>query len=45
MELMANFALDIKSVEKKFNINFKEYFADAIEALKEFEESRAFNYN
>ena len=39
MELMANFALDIKTVEKKFNINFKEYFADAVEALKEFEEA------
>ena len=39
MELMSNFSLDIKRVESKFNINFKEYFADAIKALKEFEEA------
>lgn len=38
MELMSNFKLDIKRFEKLFNINFKEYFADAIEALKPFEE-------
>ena len=40
MELMSNFALNIKRVEKEFKINFKEYFADAIEALKEFEEAQ-----
>ncbi len=39
MELMANFSLDMKSVEKKFDINFQEYFGDALEALKEFEEA------
>ncbi|MEA3354191.1 MAG: oxygen-independent coproporphyrinogen III oxidase [Campylobacterota bacterium] len=39
MELMSNFSLDIKRVEEKFNINFKEYFKDAIEALKEFEDA------
>ena len=39
MELMANFALDMKKVEQKFNINFKEYFSDALEALKEFEDA------
>ncbi len=39
MELMANFALDMKKVEEKFNINFKEYFADALDMLKEFEEA------
>jgi len=39
MELMANFALDIKSVEKKFDINFKTYFSDALDALKEFQEA------
>jgi len=39
MELMSNFSLDIKRVEEKFNIKFKEYFIDAIEALKEFEEA------
>jgi oxygen-independent coproporphyrinogen-3 oxidase len=38
MELMSNFSLNILRVEKEFNINFKEYFADALEALKEFEE-------
>ncbi len=37
MELMANFRLDIKNIEKKFDINFKEYFSDALEELKEFE--------
>jgi oxygen-independent coproporphyrinogen-3 oxidase len=40
MELMSNFALNISRVEEQFNINFKEYFADAIEALKEFEEAQ-----
>jgi oxygen-independent coproporphyrinogen-3 oxidase len=39
MELMSNFSLDIKRVEEKFNIDFNEYFADAITALKEFEEA------
>ena len=39
MELMANFALDIKKVEEKFNINFKEYFDDALKALVEFQEA------
>ncbi|PLY11682.1 oxygen-independent coproporphyrinogen III oxidase [Sulfurimonas sp. CVO] len=38
MELMSNFKLDIKRFEKLFNIEFKKYFADAIEALKPFEE-------
>ena len=37
MELMANFKLDIERIEKEFNINFKDYFSDALEALKEFE--------
>jgi len=36
MELMANFHIDIKRVERDFNINFSEYFADAIESLQEF---------
>ena len=39
MELMSNFSLNITRVENEFKINFKEYFADAIEALKEFEEA------
>ena len=36
MELMANFSIDIKRVESELGINFKEYFADSLEALKEF---------
>jgi oxygen-independent coproporphyrinogen-3 oxidase len=36
MELMSNFSLNMKRTEEKFGINFKEYFADALEALKEF---------
>lgn len=36
MELMSNFKLDIKRFEKLFSIEFKKYFADAIEALKPF---------
>ena len=38
MELMANFSVDIKRVEKEHGINFKEYFSDALEALQEFVE-------
>ncbi len=37
MELMANFKLDIKRVEKEFDIEFKEYFKDALNELEEFE--------
>ena len=36
MELMSNFSLDIKRVEKEFNINFKKYFSDALKDLEEF---------
>ena len=39
MELMSNFALDIKRVESKFNIKFNEYFADAIKMLQEFKDA------
>jgi len=39
MELMSNFSLDMKRVEKEFNINFAEYFDDALKALKEFVEA------
>ena len=39
MELMSNFSLDIKRVEREFNINFSEYFEDALEALQEFVEA------
>ena len=39
MELMANFSIDMRRVEHEHNIKFDEYFADALEALKEFEEA------
>jgi oxygen-independent coproporphyrinogen-3 oxidase len=45
MELMANFSLDIKIVEKKFNIDFKQYFSDAIDNLKEFEDAKLLTIN
>lgn len=38
MELMSNFKLDIKRFEKLFGVDFKSYFADAVAALKPFEE-------
>jgi len=34
MELMSNFRLDIKRVEKEFGINFNDYFTDAIRELQ-----------
>ena len=40
MELMSNFSLNIKKVEEQFKINFKEYFDDALKALKEFEDAQ-----
>lgn len=40
MELMSNFSLNVKRVEEEFKINFKEYFDDAIKALKEFEDAQ-----
>ena len=45
MELMSNFKLDIKRFEKLFNIDFKTYFADAIEALKPFEDDELLSMN
>ncbi len=36
MELMANFSIDIRRVEKEHNIIFSDYFADALDALQEF---------
>lgn len=36
MELMSNFKLDIKRFEAAFGLEFKAYFADALEALKPF---------
>jgi len=38
MELMSNFKLDINRFNEKFNVEFKTYFADAVEALKPFAE-------
>jgi oxygen-independent coproporphyrinogen-3 oxidase len=45
MELMANFHIDIKRVEAEHNINFKEYFADTIKELQEFEEADLISIN
>ena len=39
MQLMSNFKLDFKSIETRFHINFKDYFKDALEALRELEEA------
>jgi oxygen-independent coproporphyrinogen-3 oxidase len=39
MELMANFAIDIRRVESEHDIVFADYFADAITALQEFVEA------
>jgi oxygen-independent coproporphyrinogen-3 oxidase len=36
MELMANFMIDKKRVEKEFDIDFNDYFSDAVSALDEF---------
>ena len=36
MELMANFSIDMKRVEKEHQITFSEYFAEALEALQAF---------
>ena len=38
MELMSNFKLDIERFNKKFDVDFNTYFADALEALKPFAE-------
>jgi oxygen-independent coproporphyrinogen-3 oxidase len=45
MELMSNFSLDIKRCEEQFKVNFSEYFADAIEALQEFNEAELLTIN
>jgi oxygen-independent coproporphyrinogen-3 oxidase len=39
MELMANFHIDIKRVEREFKIDFFDYFSDAVEELEEFVEA------
>ncbi|HEB9288230.1 TPA: oxygen-independent coproporphyrinogen III oxidase [Campylobacter coli] len=38
MDLMANFRLDIKAIEKEFKIDFKEYFKEDLKALEEYKE-------
>jgi oxygen-independent coproporphyrinogen-3 oxidase len=38
MELMSNFKLDINRFNEKFDVEFKTYFADALEALIPFKE-------
>lgn len=40
MELMANFSVDIARVERQFNIDFTDYFTDALKALEEFIEAK-----
>jgi oxygen-independent coproporphyrinogen-3 oxidase len=45
MELMSNFKLDIKRFEKLYGVDFKSYFADAIEALKPFAEEELLRMN
>ena len=45
MELMSNFKLDIKRFEKLYEVDFKSYFADAIEALKPFAEEELLSMN
>jgi oxygen-independent coproporphyrinogen-3 oxidase len=37
MKRMCNFELEFESIEKKYNINFKEYFAWGLNNLKEME--------
>ncbi|TEY03557.1 oxygen-independent coproporphyrinogen III oxidase [Campylobacter sp. US33a] len=36
MELMANFRLDIKRIEKEFKIDFKEYFEEELKSLEDY---------
>ncbi len=36
MELMSNFSLNITRVEKRFNVDFQEYFSDALKDLEDF---------
>lgn len=38
MEMMSNFKLNIKGIEAQFDIEFFDYFKDAVAALKPFEE-------
>ncbi|AUD78157.1 oxygen-independent coproporphyrinogen III oxidase [Kangiella profundi] len=43
MQLICHFKLDFSDIEKAFNINFKEYFADELESLVRFEEDGLLN--
>ena len=45
MELMSNFKLDIRRFETAFNIDFKEYFSDAIDGLKPFADEELITMN
>ncbi len=45
MDLMANFRLDIKAIEKEFKIDFKEYFKEDLKALEEYKEFIDLNEN
>ncbi|HDZ4263710.1 TPA: oxygen-independent coproporphyrinogen III oxidase [Campylobacter jejuni] len=45
MGLMANFKLDIKSIEKEFSIDFQEYFKEDLKALKEYKDFINFDEN
>ncbi|MBD3218549.1 MAG: oxygen-independent coproporphyrinogen III oxidase [candidate division Zixibacteria bacterium] len=44
-DLMCNFKIDISELESKFSIKFDEYFEDALEALKIFEDDGLLNRN
>ncbi|MHB1686363.1 MAG: oxygen-independent coproporphyrinogen III oxidase [Ignavibacteriaceae bacterium] len=43
MKLMCNFELEFATIEKKYNINFKEYFAWGLNNLKEMEKDELLN--
>lgn len=45
MELMSNFSLNIERIEKQFNIDFKEYFSDALIELQEFVDDELIELN
>jgi oxygen-independent coproporphyrinogen-3 oxidase len=39
MELMANFSIDIPRIEREYGIDFFDYFSDALQGLREFEDA------
>ncbi len=45
MELMANFALDIKKIEREFGVDFFAYFGEDLELLKEYKDFYEINEN